>query len=151
MQPRELLTVTSGYDPSCIWLRDVRVLVFIKWVWVDLDTSSGVQLVFSLLSLVLFSLLYDIFLGLGFGRRFVCTVSRVLSGHCSVRSHLGKFRIVEDLMYVVQVIMRQWTTWFGTVKNFRWKPIVSLMRLPRWTWVLGYQFVICVLWRSGVP
>jgi hypothetical protein len=33
-------------------------------------------------------------------RRFVCTVSRVLSGHCSVRSHLGRFRIVEDLMCV---------------------------------------------------
>jgi hypothetical protein len=24
-------------------------------------------------------------------RRFICTVSRVLSGHCSVRSHLGRF------------------------------------------------------------
>jgi hypothetical protein len=33
-------------------------------------------------------------------RSFVCTVSRVLSGHCSVRSHLGRFRIVEDLMCV---------------------------------------------------
>jgi hypothetical protein len=33
-------------------------------------------------------------------RSFVCTVSRVLSGHCSVRSHLGKLRIVEDLMCV---------------------------------------------------
>jgi hypothetical protein len=33
-------------------------------------------------------------------RKFVCTVSRVLSGHCSVRSHLGRFRIVEDLMCV---------------------------------------------------
>jgi hypothetical protein len=32
-------------------------------------------------------------------------VSRVLPGHCSVRSHLGRFRIVEDLMCVcVQVI-----------------------------------------------
>jgi hypothetical protein len=31
-------------------------------------------------------------------RRFVCTVSRVLSGYCSaVRLHLGRFRIVEDL------------------------------------------------------
>jgi hypothetical protein len=30
----------------------------------------------------------------------VCTLSRVLSGHCSVRSHLGRFRIVEDLMGV---------------------------------------------------
>jgi hypothetical protein len=29
-----------------------------------------------------------------------CTVSRVLSGHCFVRSHLGRFRIVEDLMCV---------------------------------------------------
>jgi hypothetical protein len=27
-------------------------------------------------------------------RRFVWTVSMVLSGHCSVRSHLGRFRIV---------------------------------------------------------
>jgi hypothetical protein len=33
-------------------------------------------------------------------RRFLCTVSRVLSGHCSVRSHLGRFQIVEDLMCV---------------------------------------------------
>jgi hypothetical protein len=33
-------------------------------------------------------------------RRFVCTVSRVLSGHCSVRSHLGRFRTVEDLTCV---------------------------------------------------
>jgi hypothetical protein len=33
-------------------------------------------------------------------RRFVYTVSRVLSGNCSVGSHLGRFRIVEDLMYV---------------------------------------------------
>jgi hypothetical protein len=33
-------------------------------------------------------------------RSFVCTVSRVLSGHCSARQHLGRFRIVEDLMCV---------------------------------------------------
>jgi hypothetical protein len=33
-------------------------------------------------------------------RSFVCTVSRVLSGHCSVRSYLGRFLIVEDLMCV---------------------------------------------------
>jgi hypothetical protein len=42
--------------------------------------------------------------------KFECTGSRVLSGHCSVRSHFGRFRIVEDLMCVcvcVQVIMRQ--------------------------------------------
>jgi hypothetical protein len=32
------------------------------------------------------------------GRR--CTVSRVLSRHCSVRSYLGRFLIVEDLMCV---------------------------------------------------
>jgi hypothetical protein len=57
-------------------------------------------------------------------RRFISTVSRVLSGHCSVRSHLGRFRIVEDLMCK--------TTWFGTVKDFGWKEIVLLMRLPRW-------------------
>jgi hypothetical protein len=39
---------------------------------------------------------------------FVCSVSRVLSGHCSVKSHLGRFRIVKDLHDVcVQVIMRQ--------------------------------------------
>jgi hypothetical protein len=44
-------------------------------------------------------------------RRFVCTVSRVLSGHYYVRSHPGRYRIVEDLMCVcVQMIMKQWTT-----------------------------------------
>jgi hypothetical protein len=51
----------------------------------------------------------------------------------------------------VQVIMRQWTTWFDTVKDSGWKNIVLLMRLPRWIWVLGSPFVICVHWRSGVP
>jgi hypothetical protein len=30
-------------------------------------------------------------------------VSRVLFRHCSVRSHLGRFRIVEDLMCVYAV------------------------------------------------
>jgi hypothetical protein len=65
-------------------------------------------------------------------RSFVCTVSRVLSEHCSVRSHLGRFQIVEDLMCVcVQVVMRQWSTWFGTVKEFGYEDIVPLMRLPR--------------------
>jgi hypothetical protein len=33
-------------------------------------------------------------------RRVVCTMSRVLSGHYSVRSHLGIFRIFEDLKCV---------------------------------------------------
>jgi hypothetical protein len=33
-------------------------------------------------------------------RRLVCTVSRILCGYCSVRSHLGRFRIVVDLMCV---------------------------------------------------
>jgi hypothetical protein len=33
-------------------------------------------------------------------RRVVCTVPRVLSGHCTVRSHFGRFRIVEDLICV---------------------------------------------------
>jgi hypothetical protein len=33
-------------------------------------------------------------------RSYVCTVSRILSRHWSVRSHLGRFRIVEDLMCV---------------------------------------------------
>jgi hypothetical protein len=85
-------------------------------------------------------------------KSFVCTLSRILFGHCSVRSHLCRFRIVEDLMCVcVRVIMRQWTTWFGTVKDSGWKDIILLVRLPRWMWVLGSPFVICVHWRSGVP
>jgi hypothetical protein len=33
-------------------------------------------------------------------RRFVCTLSMVLSGHCSVRSHIGRFQIVGDLICV---------------------------------------------------
>jgi hypothetical protein len=32
--------------------------------------------------------------------RLLCTVSRILSGHCFVRLHLGRFRKVEDLMCV---------------------------------------------------
>jgi hypothetical protein len=57
------------------------------------------------------SIFPDVTLRLWFGsqkeeRSFVCTVSRVLSGHCSVRSHLDTFRIDEDLMCVcVQVII----------------------------------------------
>jgi hypothetical protein len=60
--PRELLTVTSGNGASCIfirmalWLRVVRALLFIKWVWVDFGIRSQVRLVFSLLSWVLCSL-----------------------------------------------------------------------------------------------
>jgi hypothetical protein len=37
----------------------VRASLFIKWLWVDLDIRSKVQLVFSLLRLVLSSLLYE--------------------------------------------------------------------------------------------
>jgi hypothetical protein len=53
--PCKLLTVTSRYGASCIfytdgsWLRVVRALLFIKWVWVDLAIRSQVRLVFSLL------------------------------------------------------------------------------------------------------
>jgi hypothetical protein len=33
-------------------------------------------------------------------RRFVTVHTRILSGHCSVRSYLGRFRFVEDLICV---------------------------------------------------
>jgi hypothetical protein len=33
-------------------------------------------------------------------RSFVTSVSRIMSGHSSVRSHLDRFRIVKDPMYV---------------------------------------------------
>jgi hypothetical protein len=78
------------------------------------------------------------FEGLKEERRFVCTVSRVLE--------LSKIWCV-----YAQVIMRQWTTWFGTVKESGRENIVSLMRLPRWLWLLRSPFLICVNWRSGVP
>jgi hypothetical protein len=54
-------------------------------------------------------------------RRFVSTVSRVLSGHCSVRLHLWRFRIVEDLMCVCAGD-------YETVDHLIWH---LLMRLPR--------------------
>jgi hypothetical protein len=40
-------------------------------------------------------------------RKFVCSVSRVLSGYCSVRSHLGRFKIVKDLMCVCVCVCRR--------------------------------------------
>jgi hypothetical protein len=64
VMPRELLTVTSGCGLSCIFYTDGTLIeryagfaVHQMWVWVDLDVRSKAQLVFSLLSLVLFSLL----------------------------------------------------------------------------------------------
>jgi hypothetical protein len=60
-------------------------------------------------------------------RSFICTVSKVLSGNCSVRSHLGRFWIVEDLMCVCAGDYE--TPWFGTVKDSGWKVIVSFMRM----------------------
>jgi hypothetical protein len=54
--PRELLTVTSGYGASCIFLTDGSLsegcagFAVIRWVWVDLGIKSQVRLVFSLLS-----------------------------------------------------------------------------------------------------
>jgi hypothetical protein len=64
---------------------------------------------------------------------------------------LVDFKLLKIWCLCVQVIMRQWTTWFVTVKDFRWKDINSLMCLPRWMWVLEYPLVICVHWRSDVP
>jgi hypothetical protein len=49
-------------------------------------------------------------------------------------------RIVEDLMCVC---VQDHLIWH--CERFRVE-----MR-PRWMWVLGYPFVICVHWRSGVP
>jgi hypothetical protein len=33
-------------------------------------------------------------------RKFVSTVSRIMSGHCTARSHLSRFRIVEGAMCI---------------------------------------------------
>jgi hypothetical protein len=33
-------------------------------------------------------------------RKFVSTVSRIMAGHCTVRSHLNIFRIVEGAIYI---------------------------------------------------
>jgi hypothetical protein len=38
-----------------------------------------------------------------FSSALVCAVSKVLSGHCSVRSDLGRFRIIKDLMCVYRL------------------------------------------------
>jgi hypothetical protein len=71
---------------------------------------------------------------------FVCTVSRGSSGHCSVRSHLGIFRIVEDLMCV-------FAGDYETVDHSIWH--CERFRLERHRFIdavaaLKYPFVICV-------
>jgi hypothetical protein len=75
---RELLNVTSGCGLSCIFYTDGILIeryggyaVHQMWVWLDLDIRSKAQLVFSMLSLVLFSLLYDTLLGLYGLQRYV--------------------------------------------------------------------------------
>jgi hypothetical protein len=47
-----------------------------------------------------------------------------------VRSYLGKFRIVEDLMGVCAGDYETVEHLIGTVKDLDWKNIVSLMCLP---------------------
>jgi hypothetical protein len=49
------------------------------------------------------------------GRKFVSTVSSIISGLCAARSHLSRFRIVEEAMSA-RKSMKQWTTWYGTAK-----------------------------------
>jgi hypothetical protein len=191
-----------------LWLRVVRALLFIKWVWVDLGTRSQVRLVFSLLIWVLCPMhwdtllrLYDLRRGALFSliawvrSRLCClgklcirlTLWRMNVNNCagayartelrwswrgfrltwdwweinwSMIGSIGRLHLWQTIVFeqfpefgcvCVRVIMRQWTTWFGTVKDSGWKVIVSLMRLPRWMWVLGSPFVISVYWRSGVP
>jgi hypothetical protein len=58
--------------------------------------------------------------GQGEDRKFVSTVSRIMSGHCTARSHLSRFGIVEGVMCVcVSRTMKQWTTCYGTAKDWR--------------------------------
>jgi hypothetical protein len=41
---------------------------------------------------------FDHFEGQRNGRKFVSNVSRIRSGHCTARSHLSRFKIVEEAM-----------------------------------------------------
>jgi hypothetical protein len=44
-------------------------------------------------------------------RKLVSTMSKIMSGHCTVRSHLSIFRIVEGAIYIyVWKNMKQWIT-----------------------------------------
>jgi hypothetical protein len=122
----------SGVVPSCIFIRmalrlkDVRALLFFKWVWVDLEIRSKVQLVFSLLILVLYSLLYNTLLRLYGLRRDV-----LFSLIATVRSRLcclGKLHI-------------RLTFWCMNVNNCAGAGASTELR---WSWC-GFHFTLGVV------
>jgi hypothetical protein len=47
---------------------------------------------------------------------FVTTISRVISGHCSIRAHLERFRIVGDPICVCMIMMN-----YETVDHIIWE------------------------------
>jgi hypothetical protein len=62
--------------------------------WDDVDTGRLAHFILPRVSLPPW------FEGQSEDRKFVSTVSRIRSGHCVARSHLSRFRIVEDTMCV---------------------------------------------------
>jgi hypothetical protein len=69
-------------------------------------------------------------------RSFVTTISRVMSGHCSIGAHLERFRIVED---PICVCMMNKIISFGNAVDLRTKnvkkeekPIQDLCVLQKW-------------------
>jgi hypothetical protein len=73
-----------------------------------------------------------------------------MSGHSSFRSHLDRFRIVEDPMCVC---LKEYETvdhliWhcerFGSERHL-------LMHFPNWMCYMELLFGICVVYKCGVP
>jgi hypothetical protein len=83
--------------------------------------------------------------GQGEDRKFVSTVSRVMSCHCTARSHLSRFGIDEEAMCVC---LKQWTICYGTSKDLRPRGVIWPMHSLHWMCSVGLLSGICVLWRS---
>jgi hypothetical protein len=86
------IEVKLMWIPSHVGLVGNELIDWLDWHWWKHKRQNGTPRIL-VGSPILFFQMWE-----KEGRRFVCTVSRVLSGHCSVRSHLGRYRIVEALM-----------------------------------------------------
>jgi hypothetical protein len=126
-----------------LWLRDVRALLFIKWVWVDMDIRSKVRLVFSLLSLVLSLLPYGTLLKLyGLRRDVLFSLIRLTLWCMNVNNCAGACTVKCCLDFLRGFGIKLW--WLGPSLVFEGLEMYSLR--PEMASVSGpirfYFFVI---------
>jgi hypothetical protein len=116
-----------------------RSLLLRKWQW-KWDTADTGRFAHSILPK---GSLRPWFEGQREDRKFVSTVSRIMFGHCTARSHLSRFRIVEG---AVRICLKD----YETVDHLIWYcERLERRRLTDALTALDVQLGICVLWRSG--